>query len=436
MNKRMIIDGFAGGGGASTGIEMALGRSVDIAINHDIEAIRMHEVNHPDTLHLTEDIFKVDLRKYVKDDTVELAWFSPDCRSFSKAKGSAPRSASVRMLPWSVFQHAKNVAPNVIIMENVEEIQQWGPLDDEGRPIKELAGTEYQRFVTAMKSLGYEFESRELVAADFGAPTTRKRWYAIFRRDGRPIVWPEKTHSKNGDGGLKKWLSCGDYIDFSDLGKSIYNRQKPLAEKTINRIEKGFTKYIVNNPNPYFVTDPKAYEYLEKYYGAECEEDKKLVSFLTKFYKSDCGQTLDVPMHTITTSMGHFGLVTAFLVKYYGRSCGQTVSDPIDTITCKDRFALASVVTDIDGEKYILKDAFLRMISPKEYSLLQGFPADYILDHDKDNKPYPKKEQVARIGNAVVPIMAKKLVEANCPYLRSEETITSGEEPPQQFRFA
>lgn len=195
----MIIDCFAGGGGASVGIEIALGRPVDIAIDHDPQAILMHRTNHPQTLHLTEDIFKVNLKKYVGNNHVELMWASPDCTSHSKAKGGQPRDSGLRILPWAVYKHAKDILPDVIIMENVKEIQQWGPLDKSGHPIKERIGEDYKRFITAMMLLGYEFDSRELVAADYGAPTTRKRWYAIFRRDGRQIVWPEPTHFRDKD---------------------------------------------------------------------------------------------------------------------------------------------------------------------------------------------------------------------------------------------
>lgn len=245
--KDLIIDCFAGGGGASVGIEMALGRPVDIAINHDPDAILMHKTNHPDTLHLTEDIFKVDLQKYVKGQHAALMWASPDCTSHSKAKGGKPREKGLRILPWAVYKHAKAILPDVIIMENVEEIQQWGPLNDDGYPIPERKGEDYKKFINAMKSLGYIFDSRELVAADYGAPTTRKRWYAIFRRDEKEIIWPEPTHSKTGTYG-KEWLGCGDYIDWTDLGKSIFDRPKPLAEATMRRIANGYVKYVVNNP--------------------------------------------------------------------------------------------------------------------------------------------------------------------------------------------
>ena len=437
--KSLIIDCFAGGGGASVGIEMALGRPVDIAINHDPQAIRMHKVNHPDTLHLTEDIFKVDLQRYVKGHHVALMWASPDCTSHSKAKGGQPRKSGLRILPWAVYKHAKEILPDVIIMENVEEIQQWGPLDENGHPIKERLGEDYKKFISAMKGLGYIFDSRELVAADYGAPTTRKRWYAIFRRDGKDIVWPEQTHLKDSE---PKWKQCGEYIDWSDLGKSIFDRPRPLAEATQKRIANGIRKYILES-EPYVVRDKRAAAFIIQYHGEQKAGDARgqllsepiktidtsnryglVTAFITKFYKSGIGQGCDEPLHTITTSPGHFGLVSAFLIKYYGSggSC-QTIDRPLDTITTKDRFGLVNVILDIDGEQYIIKDIFLRMLKPEELKRMQGFPDDYIIDRDIDWKPYPIKEQVARIGNSVVPVMAETLVRANCSYLKIGERL-------------
>ena len=437
--KSLIIDCFAGGGGASVGIEMALGRPVDIAINHDPQAIRMHKVNHPDTLHLTEDIFEVDLQRYVKGRHVALMWASPDCTSHSKAKGGQPRKSGLRILPWAVYKHAKEILPDVIIMENVEEIQQWGPLDENGHPIKERLGEDYKKFISAMKGLGYIFDSRELVAADYGAPTTRKRWYAIFRRDGKDIVWPEQTHFKDSE---PKWKQCGEYIDWSDLGKSIFDRPKPLADATQKRIANGIRKYILES-EPYVVRDKRAAAFIIQYHGEQKAGDARgqllsepiktidtsnryglVTAFITKFYKSGIGQGCDEPLHTITTSPGHFGLVSAFLIKYYGSggSC-QTIDRPLDTITTKDRFGLVNVILDIDGEQYIIKDIFLRMLKPEELKRMQGFPDDYIIDRDIDWKPYPIKEQVARIGNSVVPVMAETLVRANCSCLKIGERL-------------
>lgn len=490
-NNNLIIDCFAGGGGASVGIEMALGRKVDIAINHDPEAIKMHMVNHPQTIHLTEDIFKVDLEKIVDGRKVALMWASPDCTSHSKAKGGQPREKGLRILPWAVYKHAKAILPDVIIMENVEEIQKWGPLDKDGHPIKEKEGQDYKAFIKAMKGIGYEFDCRELVAADYGAPTTRKRWYAIFRRDGLPIMWPEATHSKEGVGGLKKWVPVSTVLDFNNLGKSVFGRKKPLAEKTMNRIARGLRKFVFENPEPFIVQigygerkrqKPRVNS-IDKPLGTIVSSSSKhalvtpciiqyhsetaknevrgqsvedpvmtidtsnryaLVSaFISKFYKSGTGQSIAEPLHTITTSPGHFGQinvlmaeweqlkaagidketaqkctwVSQFIMEYYGCGIGQSVNNPLHTVVTKDRFALITVL----GNEYVILDIFLRMLTPEELKLAQGFPKDYTIDRDINYKPYPTKEQVARIGNSVVPIMAQKLVEANCGYLRVGE---------------
>ncbi|MCR5344398.1 MAG: DNA cytosine methyltransferase [Butyrivibrio sp.] len=455
MRDDLIIDCFAGGGGASVGIEMALGRQVDIAINHDPQAILMHKTNHTDTLHLTEDIFKVNLQKYVGKNHVALMWASPDCTSHSKAKGGQPRQQGLRILPWAVFKHAKQILPDVIIMENVEEIQQWGPLDKNGRPIKERMGEDYKKFITAMMSLGYIFDSKELIAADYGAPTTRKRWYAIFRRDGQNIVWPTQTHHKDKN---PMWKQCGDYIDWSDLGSSIFDRKKPLAEATQKRIANGIKKYIIDNPDPYIVKDKQALAFVIQYHGEQKEGESRgqkltepiktidtsnryglVTAFITKFYKTGIGQGCNEPLHTITTSAGHFGLISAFLVKYYGTGCGQKLSEPLATITTKDRFGLVNVIIDIKGEKYVIKDIFLRMLKPEELKLMQGFPKDYIIDHDYKRKKYPICEQVKRIGNSVVPVMAEALVKANCNYLKVGERVpnfTLRSEQSGQLAFA
>lgn len=457
----MSIDCFAGGGGASTGLEQA-GIKIDIAINHDPAAILMHKTNHPDTIHLTEDIFDVDLSKYLKPtDRVDVMWASPDCTSHSRAKGGQPRENGLRILPWSVYRlcnqikNIKNITghlPKLLFMENVEEIQKWCPLDSNGRPIKGFDGMCYRCFIQAMTSgltynkcrmcdhysntlhnLGFAFESRVLVAADYGAPTTRKRWYAVFRSDGKPIKFPQPTHSKNGENGLNPWVPVSSVMDWSDLGKSIFDRKKPLAEKTQQRIANGIKKFIVDNPKPFIVPNEKAVAFLIQYHGETVKGDARgqllteplqtidtsnryalVTAFITKFYKTGTGQRVDEPLHTITTSPGHFGLVSAFLIKYYGsEEQGQAVDRPLDTITTKDRFGLVNVVLDIEGEKYIIKDIFLRMMKPRELMLAQGFPPDYIIDRDYTGAKYPVKEQTARIGNSVVPIMARVIAEAN-----------------------
>lgn len=502
----LIIDFFAGGGGASVGIEMALGREVDIAINHDPEAIRMHKVNHPNTLHLTEDIFTVDLQKYVKGKSVDLLWASPDCTSHSKAKGGQPRKQGLRVLPWAVYKHAKMILPSVIIMENVEEIQQWGPLDEKGKPIPSRKGEDYKKFITAMCSLGYRFDSKELIAADYGAPTTRKRWYAIFRRDHREIVWPHKTHSKNETDGYKPWEPIWKHLDLLDFGKSIFGREKPLAEKTMNRIARGLEKFVFTCPEPFIVrvnhsgnnfrgqsihesiptiTSKHGYglvtPMLIQYHSETSKNEVRgqkvtepiqtidtsnryglVMSFLTKFYKSGTGQSMLEPIHTITTSPGHFGQISVyaipikqlqdyidsdmhdimqkatwvsqFIMEYYGTGIGQQLHEPLHTVVTKDRFALITVM----GNSYAILDIFLRMLNPEELKLGQGFPKDYILDHDITGKKISKAGQVARIGNSVVPLMAKELVLANCPYLKVGERMPNMQiiDEEYQIRFA
>ena len=437
--KHLSIDGFAGGGGASCGLKMA-GIDVTIAINHDPAAIRMHTVNHPKTLHLTEDIFQVDLSKYIdRDDCVDVMWASPDCTSHSKAKGGQPRELGLRILPWAVYRLCRQIKdvtgklPSMLFMENVEEIQDWGPLDKQGHPIERKKGTEYRRFIRTMKKLGFAFDSRVLVAADYGAPTTRKRWYAIFRSDGKPIVWPEPTHSKEPNlFGLKPWVPVSRCLDFSDLGCSIFERKKPLADATLKRIANGIRKFIVENPKPFYLPNDMALPFLIQYHSETTSGDVRgqtvsepiktldtsnryaLVSvFITKFYKTCTGQLVTEPLHTITTSPGHFGLVSVFLIKYYGTGNGQSVNEPIGTITTKDRFGMVSTILLKNFERYAIADIYMRMLKPEELKLAQGFPPDYIIDHDIEGNPYPVSEQVAKIGNSVVPIMAAAIAKAN-----------------------
>lgn len=437
--NNLIIDGFCGGGGASVGIQMATGREVDIAVNHDFAAILMHKTNHPHTKHLTEDIFKVDLKRYVKGRHVALMWMSPDCTHFSKAKGGQPLKQEIRMLPMAVVQHAKAVKPDVVIIENVEEIRTWGKLNKHGKPIPSKKGKDWHRFLKKMYLAGYHKQAIWILnSADYGAPTARVRLYGVFRRDGKEIILPKQTHSKDGMvPGTKPWLQCGDYIDWSDLGQSIFDRKKPLAEATQKRIANGIKKFILDNPNPYIVKDKQAIAYLIQYHSETKKGDARgqlltepiktldtsnryglVTAFLTKFYKTGVGQSLANPLHTITTSPGHFGLISAFLIKYYGNGGGQSMDSPLATLTTRERFGLVNVILNIKGQKYIISDIFLRMLKPEEMKIMQGFPKDYIIDRDYLWQPYPKSEQVARIGNSVVPIMAQKIVEANCPYLK------------------
>ena len=264
MTGEIIVDNFAGGGGASTGIEIATGMAVAIAINHDPAAILMHKTNHPYTEHLQASVWDVDPKTVCRGRPVGLAWFSPDCKHFSKAKGAALVDRKIRGLAWITLRWAAEVRPRVIILENVEEFQTWGPVR-KGKPVKKLAGTTFRRFISQLEALGYTVEFRELVAADFGAPTSRKRFYMIARCDGKPIVWPKPTHSKTGEDGLPKWRCAAEIIDWSLPCPSVFASKaeimeryglkavRPLAKNTMRRIIRGVDKFTIRSGKPFIV---------------------------------------------------------------------------------------------------------------------------------------------------------------------------------------
>lgn len=477
IKGELIVDNFAGGGGASTGIEMATGYSVDIAINHDPEAIRMHKANHPSTKHYCESVWDVDPIQACKGHPVGLAWFSPDCKHFSKAKGGKPKDKAIRGLAWVALRWAGLVRPRVIILENVEEFKTWGPLNRSHRPIKNKQGVTFKKFVKQFKELGYDVEFNELVAADYGAPTKRKRFFMIARCDGKPIKWPKHTHgplnSEEVKAGLvKPYVGAYTKLDFSIPCPSIFDTSeeikekygiravRPLADKTMQRIARGIKKFVIDNQEPFIVPigygerqgqAPRIHDIREplptivssgkhylcapaliQYHSETSKDDVRgqmikeplmtvdgsnryglVTSFLSKFYKSGTGQYIREPLHTITTSAGHFGEVRAFLIKYYGEGTGQDIKAPLDTITSKDRFGLVT----IEGVEYQIVDIGLRMLEPKELYGCQGFPDDYIIDHDFEGKTYSRTEQVKRCGNAVPPPFAQAIVKANLPEL-------------------
>ena len=407
----LIVDNFAGGGGASTGIEQALGRHIDIAINHDPAAILMHKTNHPMTTHYQESVWDVDIREITQGQEVDLVWCSPDCKHFSKAKGGKPVNKQIRGLAWVAIKWAGTVRPKVIVLENVEEFQTWGPIDKDGKPIPSQKGRTFRSFLNAFKYLGYEVEYRELVAADYGAPTTRKRFFLVARCDGKPIVWPEPTHTP------KTYISASSIIDWSLPVPSIFDRNKPLADNSLIRIARGIQKYVVEE-EPYLI-DNKAY-FLSHYYTHQGAETR-------------CS-SLREPIATIPTQ-NRFGLVeiklgdievpmkdgvAAFLTKYYGCDTGQSLNGPIHTITTKDRFGLVVV----RGKDYKIVDIGLRMLTARELFNGMGFPKEYIIDHDYTGKKYPTTQQKARCGNAVVPALAKAIVSANVKeYVITQEAI-------------
>lgn len=602
INGELIVDNFAGGGGASTGIEMATGYSVDIAINHDPEAIRMHKANHPYTKHYCEDVWQVDPVEACNGHPVGLAWFSPDCKHFSKAKGGKPKDKFIRGLAWVACRWAGLVRPRVIMLENVEEFKTWGPLNRGHHPIKSKQGKTFERFVQQLQELGYEVDFCELVAADYGAPTMRKRFFMIARCDGKPIVWPKPTHAPADSeavkaGLLKPYVGAYTQLDFSLPCPSIFDTSegikekygiravRPLAPKTMERIARGLKKFVLENPEPFIIqcnhggerkandiknplptiTGKHGYGIVEPYMiqigqtgfavdrskdvrdplttivsknehcliepklapymgtnttnhpGGSCKDplhtittgnqqclisptliqyhsetaqgevrgqgiDDPLMtvdssnryglvtSFLHKYYDGGykgAGESMEMPLPTVTSwdhnsvvtanliqmnnhcdgrdvrdpiptitaGDGHFGEVRAFLIKYYGQGTGQDIKAPLDTVTAQDRFGLVT----INGTDYQIVDIGLRMLEPRELYGCQGFPDDYIIDHDYTGKTYSRSEQVRRCGNAVCPPIPAALVRANLPELCVAERTPNMQikaEQTGQLRFA
>lgn len=578
--EELIIDNFAGGGGASTGIELATGRPVDIAINHDPDAILMHKTNHPYTEHYQESVWDIDPRIVCRGREVGVAWFSPDCKHFSKAKGGKPVDKNIRGLAWIVLKWAGTVRPRVIILENVEEFQTWGPVR-KGKPVKSKQGVTFDKWKSQLKALGYEIEHRELKACDYGAPTIRKRFFLIARCDGKPIVWPEPTHGdpnseevKNGK--LKPWKTAADCIDFELPCPSIFDRKKPLAVNTQKRIARGLDKFVIKDSKPfivhigngerkgqkprvqdinkpvstvvssckqYFCTPymspightgfcvdrnyniklplqtivskaeqtiimPSLIQYHSETAKGEVRGQKLQepiltvdgsnryglqMPFLSKFYGGVVGSNINNPTPTVT-SIDHNALATPFLLKYYtGAEQNFKCDSPLHTITTRDRMSVCTnyltvlrnnmdcrsvqeplntittsgahfaftqvyikkysvgcnlgywgdirellnkytdwnladdeiLIFNINGMEYFISDIGLRMLQPKELYKAQGFPDDYIIDHDYTGKTYPKSKQVARCGNAVPPAFAKALIQANLPEMCKGVSINS-----------
>lgn len=358
----IIVDNFAGGGGASTGIELATGRRVAIAINHDPDAIRMHRTNHPYTEHLQASVWDVDPVAECRGRPVGLAWFSPDCKHFSKAKGAALVDRKIRGLAWITLRWAAKVRPRVIILENVEEFQTWGPVR-RGKPVKKLAGTTFRKFISQLEALGYTVEFRELVAADYGAPTSRKRFYLIARCDGNPIVWPKPTYSKTGADGLPKWRSAAEIIDWSLPCPSVFASKaeimaeyglkavRPLAKNTMRRIIRGVDKFTIRSGKPFIVECnhsggghiapmEDAYKTITaKHTGGIVAPS--LIQYHTEQTESVRASGLGAPINTVDAS-NRYGLTCANLVEYYTGGRPLDVQDPMHTVTSHDREAVVA----------------------------------------------------------------------------------------------
>lgn len=499
-----IADVFAGGGGTSEGIEDALGVSPDVAINHDPDALGMHEVNHPKTRHLCGDARHYEPDRIANGRRFAFAWFSPDCTHHSKAKGGQPfrdkrRARRIRGLAWVMVRWAESTVakPRVIMMENVEEIADWGPLIEiapgQFRPDPLRKGIYWRRVIARMRAAGYQVEWRKLRASHYGAPTSRQRLVLIARCDSRPIVWPARTH---GPGCEQPYRAAAECIDFSLPIASIFLTphearawgqhyglpapKRPLATATLRRVARGVVRYVVDCPDPFIVpiTDglimaptlintrngerhgrhgeqaPRVFDirqpwgtvtalgsqgalvaaFLAKHNGGHeatgqmltrpadtivCRENKALVTaHLIRYHgeKRDGdfrGQGLNEPLTTLDTS-NRFGLVAAFLVKFYGAGVARSLVEPAGAVTTKDRFGL--VLVTIAGEQWVLVDILMRMLTPRELFLLQGFRRSYVIDRgivDGKVKQFSKSTQTRLVGNSVPPDLAAAVIRAN-----------------------
>lgn len=466
----LVVDLFAGGGGASTGVFLATGRHPDVAVNHNPAALAVHAANHPSTRHEVEDVFDVNPRRVTGGKPVGLLWMSPDCTHFSKAKGGKPRDKGTRSLAWVAIRWASEARPRVIVLENVEEFVTWGPLCDAGQPIAHRKGETFAEWLRALHALGYRTEHRTLVAADYGAPTTRKRLFLVARCDGEDIVWPEPTH---GRGRAHAWRTAAEIIDWTIPCPSIFDRPRPLADATLRRIAEGVRRYVLEAPRPFIVS----------YYGSSSSgrgADAPLPTATTRDrfglvvptliqtgYGERPGQTprvpgLDKPLGTVVAGGGRHALVAAFLTKNYGsppdrlRSVGLDMHTPVSTVTTQDHHSLATTtlvpegadrrgevvafltkfygtstgaqlglpvptvtaggshlgVVTVRGERYEIADIGMRMLVPRELFRAQGFPDSYAIDIEHEGRPLPKTTQIALAGNSVCPPLAEAIVRA------------------------
>ncbi len=469
--KGLIVDLFAGGGGASMGIEAALGRDVDIAINHDPIAIAVHKANHPNTEHYATDIWDVKPKVACRGRRVLMLHASPDCRDFSRAKGGKPKSGKIRSLAWVVHRWANDVRPDVITLENVPEFVEWCQLGEDGKRIEKKKGETFRRWVRGLEKLGYVVEHRVLIASHYGAPTSRKRLFLIARCDGLPILWPKPTHGP----GLLPFHTAAECIDWSIPNPSIFTRKKALAEKTLRRVAAGIVRYALESATPFIVKvnhggegrRPESIEaplstvtatqrghalvtasLIQTSYGerkgqaprtldirkplgtivAQGQKHALVTAFLAKHYGGVVGQPLDKPIGTVT-AVDHHSLVTAtldedapqhdiaaFLTTYYGNvgDTGQSLNDPMRTVVTKDRFGLVTVALP-SGERRAISDITLRMLAPHELAGAQygRFSAGY-----DDTEARTTKDKVRLIGNSVCPELEEAIVAAQFPQAR------------------
>jgi DNA (cytosine-5)-methyltransferase 1 len=418
----MNIDLFCGGGGASTGIEASDGYAVDVAVNHNPDAIFYHKLNHPNTYHHPLDVFEVHPLKVTKGRKVGLLWLSPDCTHFSKAKGSAPKSKKIRSLATVGLWWARYAHPRTIFLENVAEFRSWGRLKKgTDQPDPRYKGEHFQMFVRRLRQHGYVVEWKVLKACDYGAPTFRERLILLARCDGRPIVWPKATHAKKVKIPMKHYHNASEYIDFSRPTVSIFatkeevkaaglRAKRPLAKKTMERIARGIWKFVLNNPKPFIIQ-------IANYSASNGEypvtSPLPTVTTGNRFalvdpfvigidnQSSNAEFPITDPLRTIDMQDRAY----AFLLKYYGKSIGQKVDTPLDTISGNSKFALVNLL----GNGLVLKDVGLRMFDPDELLGCQ---------FGKHAKTYnisglTKAKAVKMIGNSVCPEFAEAMVRAN-----------------------
>jgi len=432
----MIVDLFAGGGGASTGIELA-GLHVDVAVNHDPDAIAMHARNHPRTRHLCASVWDVSPREVVGRRRLDFLWASPDCTHFSRAKGGKPVETGRRALAEVVIDWARYARPLIIGLENVPEFLTWGPLGPDNRPCPKRKGEDFRAWIVQLEWLGYEVEWRTLVAADYGAPTTRKRLFLIARRDGLPIVWPEPTH---GPGRSKPWRTADEIIDWSVPTRSIFGRKKPLKPATLARIVRGLKRFVLQAAKPFVVS----------YYGTggplSLQDPLDTVTTRDRFAlvaptliqtgygerKGQAPRVLDLhkPLGAVVAGGAKHGLVTAWIAKHFGGVTGHGMGRPIGAVTTKDHHSLTTAslypagvdrraevreliggeaLVTIDGESYEIADIGMRMLQPREQFRAQGFPDTYdLLDGE-----LTQGAQTRLAGNSVCPPVAAAIMRAN-----------------------
>ena len=377
-SRELIVDNFAGGGGASTGIELATGRPVDIAINHDPDAILMHKTNHPITKHYCESVWDVNPAEICAGRPVGLMWLSPDCKHFSRAKGGKPVSKNVRGLAWIALRWAATVRPRVIILENVPEFVTWGRLGKDGKPDKRYTGETFRSFVYQLRQKGYKVQWRELKACDYGAPTIRKRFFLIARCDGKPIIFPKPTHGKGE--GLLPYRTAAECIDWGIPCKSIFERDRPLAENTLRRIARGLDKFTIKAEKPFIINykfdnPPKS---VDKPLSTNTSVGNHYIAIpsVQKYYGGIIGSEISEPLGTVT-AVDHNALMAPYLTQYHSEQSpsevrGQQIDKPVMTVDMSNRYALTSahIVKYYKGDNFSRADNPLHTITVKERNAL------------------------------------------------------------------